>query len=654
MLKRLKARRVVRQARLAHGERRYGEAARLYERALRLTPGRAGLHVQSGHMFKEAGDLDRAEFHYDAADRLLPGNADLALQRGHFYKVAGRLDEALAAYAAALRLEPGWDAPLAELAVLRRIGWGGTEPAAPDLIAEIVPHEGEALLRSYADGIEVRRCGVREPGWWGELRTLRGVQAIRGFCISPVPIIRVSIFLNGVPIHRAEAGAGHPLELPDRPGQLKYVFNLWHDFSSVARGKHGMEVRAVDAEGRSFSFHDDVVVAEPLAEGDHPGSDAILSLDPADDRPLTAQIDARPSVVRAARRSLFPSPPSNILVLRTDQLGDMVASIPAMERLRALFPEARIVGLLTAANADLARTLDLFDEIIVIDFPDDWLQRRRLMPLEAQEALRRQLAPYAFDLAIDLAQAGVSRPLLRLSGARLVMGMGDQALSMPSLGFDLHARAPGDGSGFVPHAGKVLAMIEGLGAAAGSHHRVVRRHDLPRALLAQHGIGADDRYVLLHTGARIAFSRWPHYVTLARMILDRLDLKVVMMTEERDMRATLSPALLASDRFLFLDRRLGFDLFDAFVSHAEVMIGNDSGPKHLAALRGVEVITLFTARINWSEWGQEEVGSIISRKVPCAGCAIFHDAEECGRDFTCIAGIRPDEVFDTLTRHLQP
>lgn len=77
-------------------------------RALRLVPEDAAIHIQCGHMFKEAGDLSRAEHHYDQAKQLNPDDPDLALQLGHFYKVAGRLQEAELAYRRAIDLDPDW------------------------------------------------------------------------------------------------------------------------------------------------------------------------------------------------------------------------------------------------------------------------------------------------------------------------------------------------------------------------------------------------------------------------------------------------------------------------------------------------------------------------------------------------------------------
>ena len=45
---------------------------------------------------------------------------------------------------------------------------------------------------------------------------------------------------------------------------------------------------------------------------------------------------------------------------------------------------------------------------------------------------------------------------------------------------------------------------------------------------------------------------------------------------------------------------------------------------------------------------------IISRRVPCAGCAIFHDDDECGKDFACIVEIKPQEVFDAMMAYVGP
>lgn len=660
----------------ARDARDWTRAALWYEEAVRLVPRRADIHVQHGHMLKESGDLVAAERAYMSALALMPDDADLALQIGHLHKIAGRADAARDAYGRALILKPGWEAPAWEIeklaegiaaavelpeAVLPEAGSAlaaaGAALARAEQAAELVPNleprNPSALLNDFREGLELRQMGRHERSVWGIRRTAQGVTAVRGFCISALPVDEVQMLLDGKVFYRGPLRGPYRLKHARRPNAVaKYVFNIWYDFSMFAPGRYSFELRVVDAEGGGRSFHDDIVVAPALAEADFADSDALVEASGPDPVELERRVRQRPSMTRTAQRSLLPAAPRNILVLRTDQLGDLVASVPAMRRLREIFDGARIVGLFTNANAELAATLGLFDEVIVIDFPDDPDERRRVMPLSAQEALRARLAPYAFDLAIDLAQAGVSRDLLRLSGAPFLYGVEGGGFHWLSADFSLNTRDPLNRLDIAPHSRKTLALVETLGAIVNDSFAVTRRDDLSRDRLACFGVAPADRYAVLHLGARVAFSRWPGFSQLATLLLDRTDLKIVMMTEDPKVRASLPPDLAASPRFQLLDQRLPFDDFDAFVSFAAVLIGNDSGPKHLASLRGTNTITLHTARINWNTWGHEGAGSIISRRVPCAGCDIFHDAEECGKDFACIRDITAEEVFAAVSAYV--
>jgi ADP-heptose:LPS heptosyltransferase len=214
-----------------------------------------------------------------------------------------------------------------------------------------------------------------------------------------------------------------------------------------------------------------------------------------------------------------------------------------------------------------------------------------------------------------------------------------------SAGFEANTRDPFNTLEQVPHTNKVLALIEYFGSIIGSHAQVIGRADLSREMLAPYGISQTDRYAVLHAGARIKFSRWPYYRELASMILERTELKVLMFADNPQDGRQLVPDAADAARFRLLDRRLPFDEFDALLSFCTVFVGNDSGPKHLAALRGAKVVSIHMARNNWNEWGHENEGYILSRRVPCAGCVIHHFSEECGKDFACITNIRPEEVF---------
>jgi ADP-heptose:LPS heptosyltransferase len=665
------ARDMIARANRARDAGDYGKAAVLYEEALRIKPDDAPIHIQCGHMFKEAGDLAEAEHHYLEAHRLMPNDADLALQFGHFYKIAGQLSRSAEAYRRALELKPRWEEPARELAQLTGSAEiipdvGAYPPVSPhsgttvQLAPELAPRMPDGLRRIFVDSIRIRRqesrrdesihirrlASRRERSPWGVLPTLRGVQAIRGFCISSVPIAGFQIAVDGQIIHKGSL-EGRPVE-GGPANQRKYVFNVWHDFSCFPFGRYTVELRFVNKNNRAHFRRERVVIAAASAEAQYPECDGLVSLAGNDPRPADEQINSRPSVVRSTKRRLSDEPFRNVLVQRTDQLGDMVNSIPAMRRLRELLSRAHIVGLLTPANAELARTLGLFDEIVVVDFPEDPVERRRVMPLDKQEALRRRLEPYRFDLAIDLSINTMSRPLLLLSGARILYGFQTGEWPWLTAGFEANTHDPVNDQECVATSTRVLALIERLGAMLESRAEVVRRVDLNRELLEPYGLAKDDRFAVLHDGARLAFSRWPYYPEFASLLLARTDLKIVLLTDDASMKNRLGPDLAASKRFRLLEGRLPFDDLDALLSFSTVFVGNDSGPKHLAALRGAKVVSIHSARINWNEMGQELSGLIISRKVPCAGCGIHYDTDECGKDFACIVKISPEEVFDSV------
>jgi ADP-heptose:LPS heptosyltransferase len=671
---------LISRADAARDEGEFLEAAALYRQALRLAPSLGHIHVQAGHMFKEAGELSKAEIHYGQALKLMPQDPDLALQLGHFNKVRGQLDKAQEFYARAVALDPNLEDAQTELQTLHDSGWRGAEhlrqavaaqplirpeelrpEGRPDdlklaalygrLAPELAPRDLRELLRYSEESVAVRRFGVELNTFWGLKNVARGVEAIRGVVVSKTSVLHVEARVNGLPIHRGPLKGPYQLEYePDKDRLHKYVFNIWYDFSGFAPGLYELELRLAASGGKGRLFSMEFVVEAPLLEADHPDSDGVITLANGGVA-LEEQVNARPSVIHHAERPNQLGEIRSVLVIRSDQLGDLVASIPAVLRLRELFPQAKLVGIFGPANVDLARTLKVFDELIVVDHAESWHQRTRTIPLLEQQQLRDRLAQYNFDLAIDLSQSFMSRPMLALSGAKFMHGFKDAnwprlSLSHDNVFFDAKNRRES-----ASHSKRIMSLIEQLESLVCPAAQIIRRDDLNRERLERFGLRAGARFAVLHTGARIVFSRWAHFPELAVRLLEDTDLKVVLFTGDSELSNNLPPGLAGSDRLIILDGQLPFDDFDALLSYCAVFVGNDSGPKHLASLRGTPVVSIHSARVNWSEWGQEHTGVIVSRKVPCAGCNIYHDTDECGKDFACM-NISLQEVYDAVRRYV--
>ena len=195
------------------------------------------------------------------------------------------------------------------------------------------------------------------------------------------------------------------------------------------------------------------------------------------------------------------------------------------------------------------------------------------MPIKEQQALAAKLASFEFDMAIDMAENESSRRLLYLSGAPVLVGFPSgltPGLSIEVGGFT-HDRW--NGHEIVPHTNKLLGLVEWLGAMLRSEPNVVKREDIDPKRLTALGLRPGVGFAVLHDGARLQFSRWPHYHELASLILARTNLNVISLTDDVGAGARLPEALAHSERFRLINGLLPFDDFDALVSDCTVFCG---------------------------------------------------------------------------------
>ena len=646
-------------------------SALLFEHIAEMESNPASALHQSARMYIEATDFTRAEQLLLRVAQAEPHNAEAYLDLAQLSFHQSRLDEAEFFYERALALRPEWHEAKAGLL---RVGETRTEQLRRERLARKETalsfaqyEEKENLLGSRDKRVDP---SLFKKGWnelhhdhgpafvfthsgnnakteWGNGATLRGIEALRGYLVSDVPMASLRIYMDGDVIHDAPL-----IEAPQRfersnPNIRKWAYNAWIDFTNLPRGWHEFIFCAFGADGEAHEGRtwrrEHMIVADPLPAGFATESDTVVPpFEPGTPGSLVEQINARPSIVHKASPHSFPGKIDTVAVLRSDQLGDTAVSAAAFLHLRQILPDARLVGLMSAASAELSRSYGVFDEIIELDFPEDQAQRQRVMDFDVQEALIDRLKPYKFDVAIDFVVNGTSKRLVAMTGAPVTMGFGND--DSKTFAMDIVTNDPLSNNDITHHSVRMMMLVKSLELWMKSDTRIVRREDLRREDLAAFGIAPNERYVLIHSGSRITFTRWQHYVALAKQVIAELGVKVVFMADDDSVRDQFAEEEGAG-RLIYLARKLPFDQFDALISFASVFVGNDSGPKHLAALRGAPVVSLHSSRISWIEWGQEQTGVVISRQVPCAGCGLHHDPEECAQDVACMKYIRLAEVF---------
>ncbi len=79
----------------------------------------------------------------------------------------------------------------------------------------------------------------------------------------------------------------------------------------------------------------------------------------------------------------------NILIIRTDKLGDFITALPTCKLLKQYNPNFKITVCVATLNKDLAQSCDFIDAVIVDDTPSAF-------------ALAKKFRPHQFDIAIAL------------------------------------------------------------------------------------------------------------------------------------------------------------------------------------------------------------------------------------------------------------
>jgi ADP-heptose:LPS heptosyltransferase/GT2 family glycosyltransferase len=343
----------------------------------------------------------------------------------------------------------------------------------------------------------------------------------------------------------------------------------------------------------------------------------------------------------------------NILVVKLDHVGDFLTVIPALRRLRRGFPDARLCLLAAPRSAALRELVPEADEIIEFEFffPNSRLGQRALSAGD-YAALQRRLAPYRFDLAVDLRKVPDTRPVLRVTGAPWLAGF-DRDGQFPWLDIVLEWERDPRGMRKRSHVGDDLLRLADAVVGAAQSDTVAA---------ASLGVAADrhrrpaGRLVCVHPGAGMPIRRWPapYFAELIRRLVEADDVDVVLIgqAEEAALAAEILSLVRRPDRVRSAVGEIDLAELPAFLAGADLFVGNNSGPHHLAARLGVPTVGIHSGTVDAREWGPVGPNAVaIRRDMVCSPCYFWNPAD-CRRDVACLTELRPAEVFELCDRLL--
>ncbi|GGM36639.1 LPS biosynthesis-related glycosyltransferase [Longimycelium tulufanense] len=336
-----------------------------------------------------------------------------------------------------------------------------------------------------------------------------------------------------------------------------------------------------------------------------------------------------------------------ILVLRGGGVGDFVLTLPALQALRDSYPDAEITLLGPAWQGELLdgrpgpvdRTWTLPPvRGLNGDGPDP--DSAELAEFFALARLER------FDLAVQLHGGGRwSNPFLRRLGARYTVGAREADAEPLDRWLPYH---------YYQH--EALRHLEVVGLAGAAPTALQPRLQVTEADLAEADralSGLPRALLAVHPGAGDRRRRWPteRFATVAAKMVE-CGAGVVVVGDDRDSDVAdlvvgqCCEAVPLADwplvRTLAGKVSLG-GLLGVF-ARSTVLVGNDSGPRHLAQAVGVPTVSVYWCGnvINAGPFGRGEHRVHVAWTTQCPECGLSctdPSAERCPHDVSFVAEV---------------
>ena len=340
-----------------------------------------------------------------------------------------------------------------------------------------------------------------------------------------------------------------------------------------------------------------------------------------------------------------PQESERILVIRFSAFGDILLTAPALRALRSRFPYARIDFLCSSNYAELVAALPGVDCVLEFDKSKgfrglfNWLLR---------------LLRTRYSLLIDL-QNSPRSAFLRLFAFPVLWTKSKRYRFRRFLLIRFRKNLY---PGILPVPLRYMAALESFGGEDDGRglelHISETKMERAREQYLSRGIDLE-RAVVLCPGARHSTKRWPRekWSDLARLFLNNNYQVLFLGSADEQLLIETLAREIDNDRVLSLTE---LSLMDAAVvtKSAQCLVGNDSGPMHLAAAVQTPVVALFGPTV-------EEFGffpfranaEILQRELSCRPCSAM-GTESCPKEhFKCMLDISVDEVFQAVLRRVE-
>jgi len=302
--------------------------------------------------------------------------------------------------------------------------------------------------------------------------------------------------------------------------------------------------------------------------------------------------------------------PRNILLIKLRHHGDMLLTTPVINALHQRYPDARIDVLLYAETRPMLQAHPAISDIHVID--RNWKKEGGWQRFKHESALKATIRSRHYDVVINLADQWQSAMITRFSGAPVRIGFAFKKRRNRLWQFCHNYLVSTDNHHLLHTVEQNLSALQPLdvpieGISASMHYSDSDLQQTRQVLQQQHING---RYLVIQPTSRWIFKCWEDEKVAA--VIDQLahpNLKVVLTAAPDAREQAMIDNILSLCKnadVVSVAGKLTLPQLAALIDDAELFIGVDSAPMHMAAALSTPCIALFgpTKLQHWRPWGE--------------------------------------------------
>jgi ADP-heptose:LPS heptosyltransferase len=362
--------------------------------------------------------------------------------------------------------------------------------------------------------------------------------------------------------------------------------------------------------------------------------------------------------------------PRNVLFVKLAEQGSTVLAYPAISRALQLVGRENVFFLVFEENRFILDAMGLIPPENVITIRHKHPVELGWQALRALMRIRRQRLDAAVDLEFYSRGSAV---LTFLSGARQRVGFhtffgegpyrGDLMTHRLSYNPYLHTsqtfllmvaalEQP------VPRSGKLSVQVPQIEEWVPNFEPIPGEQDEIRSLLQREtGNEADPPIVLLNANASdlLPLRKWPvdRYVSLARRLLDAFPEIYIGLTGATDESGPIDGMVgeIGSQRCFSLAGKTTLRQLLVLYTLSELLITNDSGPAHFAAMTQINTLTLFGPETPALFGARTPRAVTIWQALACSPCVnAYNNRQSSCTNNVCMQKITVDRVFEEASK----